>query len=244
MQIWLPTLRKLDIIEKETEDIKKRVDFYLNLREEIRKASGETIDLKAYEADMRHLIDNYIQAEDPQQISSFGDMTLLDIIVKSGITEGVNSLPKGIKANKVAVAETIENNVRQKIIKDHLIDPAFFEEMSKLLEEVIKERNAQALDYQQYLNKIAALAKKVNEGKADDLPVKIKTPAQRALYNNLGKDETIAIACDEAVRYTKKADFRGNPQKENEIKGALYKILNDVNEVERVFAIAKKQADY
>jgi len=32
-------------------------------------------------------------------------------------------LPKGIKGNKEAVAETIANNVRQKIIKEHLIDP-------------------------------------------------------------------------------------------------------------------------
>ena len=46
---------------QEIEDIKKRLDFYLNLREEIRKASGETLDLKTYEADMRYLIDNFIQ---------------------------------------------------------------------------------------------------------------------------------------------------------------------------------------
>lgn len=229
---------------KEIDDIKKQVDFYLNLREEIRKASGETLDLKTYEADMRHLIDNYIQAEDPQQVSDFGDMTLLDIIVKSGIAEAVNALPKGIKKNETAVAETIENNVRQKIIKDHLIDPAFFEEMSQLLIAVIKERNAEAISYQEYLKKIAALAKKVNEGKADNLPPIIKTPAQRALYNNLDKDETLAVDCDKAVRDTKKADFRGNLQKENEVKGALYKILKDVNEVERIFAIVKKQADY
>ncbi len=34
------------------------------LREIIRQASGETLDLKAYEADMRHLIDTYIEADD------------------------------------------------------------------------------------------------------------------------------------------------------------------------------------
>ena len=41
--------------------LKRDLDRYLNLREIIRKASGETIDLKAYEADMRHLIDTYIE---------------------------------------------------------------------------------------------------------------------------------------------------------------------------------------
>ena len=112
--------------QTEIEDIKKKVDFYLKLREEIRNASGETLDLKTYEADMRHLIDNYIQAEEPRTISPFEDMTLLDMIVNSGIADAINSLPKGIKSNKEAVAETIENNVRKKIIKEHLIRPGLF----------------------------------------------------------------------------------------------------------------------
>jgi type I restriction enzyme R subunit len=60
------------------------------------------------------------------------------------------------KEIKQAVAETIENNVRQKIIKDHLIDPAFFEEMSTLLDAVIKERKDNAITYEEYLKKIAA----------------------------------------------------------------------------------------
>ena len=121
----------------EQDEISKRVDFYLKLREEIRMASGETLDMKAYEADMRHLIDNYIQADEPRLISPFGDIPLIELLVKSGITDVLNSLPKGIKGNQQAVAETIENNVRQKIIKEHLIDPAFFEEMSTLLNEII-----------------------------------------------------------------------------------------------------------
>src|SRR5690348_5894617 len=59
--------------------IKKDVERTLKLREIIRQASGETIDLKAYEADMRHLIDTYIQAEAPRTISDFGEVGLLDV---------------------------------------------------------------------------------------------------------------------------------------------------------------------
>lgn len=94
------------------------------LHREVRnpKASGETIDLKAYEADMRHLIDTYIDAEQPRKISPFDDMPLLELIVKTGIAAAVNSLPDGIKRSKDAVAETIANNVRSRIIKDHLND--------------------------------------------------------------------------------------------------------------------------
>ena len=51
----------------------------------IRKASGESLDLKAYEADMRHLIDTYIEADGPRKISPFDNMGLMELIVKTGI---------------------------------------------------------------------------------------------------------------------------------------------------------------
>ena len=52
------------------ERIKALQKQYLDLREIIRKAAGETLDLKPFEADMRHLIDTYIEASAPRKISS------------------------------------------------------------------------------------------------------------------------------------------------------------------------------
>lgn len=228
----------------EQADIKKQVDFYLKLREEIRMASGEVLDMKTYEADMRHLIDHYIQAEDPRQISPFGDLSLIELIVNSGIADAINSMPQGIKGSKQAVAETIENNVRQKIIKDHLTDPAFFEEMSTLLNAVIKERKDNAISYEEYLKKIADIASKVQSGKTDTMPNAIKTSAQRALYNNLGKDEKLALSVHEKIIQIKPDGWRGNEPRENVIKAGLYEILHDFTEVERIFTIIKQQAEY
>jgi type I restriction enzyme R subunit len=228
----------------EIAEIERLVDFYLKLREEIRKASGETLDLKTYEADMRYLIDKYIQAEDPKTISPFADIPLLDLIVKSGIADAIGSLPGGIKSSKVAIAETIENNVRQKIIKDHLLDPAFYDEMSKLLKTIIEERKAQAIEYEDYLHKIAKLVKDLSAGKTVDIPVQLKTAAQRALYNNLGKNETLALQLHETILHVKPDGWRGNEPRENMIKGALFAILKDKEEVERIFDIIKQQAEY
>ncbi|MBW2558602.1 MAG: HsdR family type I site-specific deoxyribonuclease [Deltaproteobacteria bacterium] len=228
----------------EIDEIKKQLDFYLKLREEIRKASGETLDLKTYEADMRHLIDNYIQAEESQKISPFGDLTLLEIIVNTGIADAINSLPKGLQGSKEAVAETIENNVRRKIIKEHLIDPAFFEEMSILLNEIIKERKANAISYEEYLNKIAELAKTVQQGKSEKTPDELKTPAQRVLYNNLGEDTILALEVHENIIKHRPDNWKGNKTKEQIIKGKLYDVLGDEKEVERIFPIVKKQNEY
>jgi len=228
----------------ETIRIKKEIDYYLKLREEIRQASGETLDLKSYEADMRHLIDTYIQADESEVISPFSEMPLLDIIVKSGIADAINSMPDGIKSSQGAIAETIENNVRKKIIKEHLIDPAFFEEMSKLLAEIIKERKANAISYAEYLEKIAELASRVNEGKSDETPKSLVTIAQRALYNNLDKDEVLAMQIDSVVKAVKRDGWRGNLPKEREIKQALFEILNDVDKVENLFKIIREQREY
>jgi type I restriction enzyme R subunit len=225
--------------------IKVDVTRYLKLREIIRQASGETIDLKAYEADMRHLIDTYIEADAPRTISDFGEIGLLDLIVKSGIAEAIKQMPAGIKANKDAVAETIANNVRSKIIKEHLNDPAFYDKMSVLLNEIIADLKTQRIEYEEFLKRIADVAKQVQGGKAPDTPEKLNTPGKRSLYNNLNKDEALALKIDETVRKVRPNAFRGNQAKENVIKRALFPLLgNDRAEVERIFLIIKAQPEY
>ncbi|MCH7225112.1 type I restriction endonuclease subunit R [Haloferula sp. A504] len=245
--------------------IKDRLDHYVKLRDTIRNASGESIDLKAYEADMRHLIDTYIEARDPKKISPFDDMPLLDLIVKSGISKAIGGRLKNLKGNKDAIAETIENNVRSKIIKEQLNDPAFFAKMSKLLDEIIAERKRKAVAYEKYLQKIAALVGKVQAGHEDDVPEALKkSRAVRAIYNNLldktggnpsespaaystDKDAALQRArdIDAEVRRVKRADFRGNQAKENEIKAAIFPLLgDDIDEVNRIFEIIKQQAEY
>ena len=42
----------------------------------------------------------------------------------------------------------------------------------------------------------------------------------------------------------KQEGFRNNPVKENKIKRALYQILNDEDEVERVYQIVVEQEEY
>ncbi|MDD2770265.1 MAG: restriction endonuclease subunit R, partial [Methylococcus sp.] len=238
--------------------IKRQIDHYLAIREIVRKASGETLDLKAYEADMRHLIDTYIQAEEPRKISPFDDMPLLELIVKTGIAEAIARQLGGLKGNKDAVAETIENNVRRKIIKEHLNDPAYYDKMSALLDEIIAARKAKAVEYEEYLRRIAELARKVEAGQAGDTPEELKqSPGLRALYNNLkcgdkplGAAEVpgeyavpgdpvlrLALKIHETVRELRPDGWRGVQAREQVVKQALYGVLQDVAEVERIFRI-------
>lgn len=254
--------------ESDIKRIKAKVNDYLNLREIIRKASGETIDLKAYEADMRHLIDTYIQADVPRKISPFDDMPLLELVVKSGIADAINQLPEGIRGDRTAVAETIENNVRSKIIKDHLNDPAYFEKMSVLLDEVIAFRKEQADRYEEYLQRIAELAKRVQLGQEVETPASLTTPGRRALYNNLKKELEsmpnlqasqpgmpfgeaaadpvleLALRVDASIKTNRPDGWRGVHAREQIVKQAIYNVLLDIDLVERIFPIIEKQGEY
>jgi len=224
--------------------IKQKIEHYLAIRDIIRKASGETLDLKAYEADMRHLIDTYIQADEPRKISPFDDLPLLELIVKTGIADAINQQLGGLKGNKNAIAETIENNVRRKIIKEHLNDPAFFEKMSALLDEIIAARKAKAIEYEEYLKRIAEVAKKVEAGKSEDTPEQLDTPGKRALYNNLDQNEALTLKIDETIKQVRPDGWRGVQAREQIIKAALYGVLQDIAEVERIFLIIKAQIEY
>ena len=142
---------------------------------------------------MRHLIDTYIEADEPRKISPFDNMGLLELIVKTGIADAIAQPARRHEGQKNAIAETIENNVRSKIIKEHLNDPAFYEKMSALLDEIIAARKAKAIEYEEYLKRIAELAKKVEAGQAEDTPETLDTPGKRALYNNLEQNEALAL---------------------------------------------------
>jgi type I restriction enzyme R subunit len=224
--------------------IKKQLAYYLDIREVIRKASGETLDLKAYEADMRHLIDTYIEADEPRKISAFDNMGLMELIVKTGIANAITTQLGGLKGNRNAISETIENNVRSKIIKEHLNDPAFYEKMSALLDEIIAARKAKAIEYEEYLKRIADLASKVEAGLAEETPEELDTPGKRALWNNLGQNEELALKIDASVRHVRPDGWRGVLAREQVIKAAIYGVVQDAAEVERIFLIVKAQGEY
>ncbi len=227
--------------------IKDEVTHYDKARDEVKLASGDYVDMKMYEPAMRHLLDTYIRAEDSEVVSDFEDIGLIELIVEKGLG-ALDKLPKDIKGNREAMAEAIENNMRKVIIDEKPVNPKYYEEMSKLLDALIKERRLQALEYQKYLEKIKVLAAKVSPGKQPDsglYPESINTPAKRALYDNLGNNETLANKIDTAVRYTKKEGWIGNTFKEREVTNAIrVELGNHVAQLDEVVELVQHQNEY
>ncbi|MBD2147579.1 HsdR family type I site-specific deoxyribonuclease [Sphaerospermopsis sp. FACHB-1194] len=228
---------------REIFDIQQEVKHYQIVSEEIKLASGDKIDFKVYQNDMRHLIDSYIGAKESQILANFENLTLVELIVNNGVS-AVNSLPPGIRNNQTAVAETIENNLRKLIIEQEPTNPKYFEKISILLNELIAIRQDETLAYQEYLQKIVALAKQIQQpSTSSQYPESLDTPAKRSLYDNLDQNEELALDIDAAVRNSKQDSWRGNKMKERLIKNAIKKYIKP-EDLESIFEIIKQQSEY
>lgn len=233
----------------EIKSIKVRVERFARLRDTIRNASGEQLDLKAYEADMRQMIDVYVEAKAPKKVSAFSETPLLEILVKSGILEALSSLPDVIRSNEHAVAETITNNVRTTIKERRTTDPAYFDKMSTLLAQIVAELRARQIDYEEYLRRITELAAKIEAGADDTTPRRLTTPGTRALYSNLpgnSDEERTQTALDvaAAVARVSQADWRGDHRKEQDVKRAMFEVLGDQGLVESLFKVVTRQSEF
>lgn len=221
----------------------EKIKFYVELKQAIGNKSGDFLDYHAYEPDMRKLIDNYIVASDSVKIGEFDDLTLLDFVKEQGEEMVDEATPAG---QKEGAAEAIENNIRRKVVEKVTVNPKYYERMSDILSKLIEDRKKGVRDYKELLEKYIELAKNVDQPESNDSypePIR-KSKALQAIYDNVGEDENLAIKLHEAVMKSKMSGFRGDSIKENKIKKALFIILNDEAEVERVFKIIEKQEEY
>jgi len=237
-------IHKLGYSVPEASKIKEEVQYYSDLRDTIKQASGDYIDLKQYEPGMRQLMDMYLNANASKKISDFENKTLVELIVKLGDDTSAISEEKK-KGKQQAVAETIENNVRKVINEESQTNPKYFEKMSKLLDELIELRNQEAIEYEEYLKQIKELAKQVtNPEGSTSYPSTINTRAKQALYDNLDKDEELSMVLDEAVKYNKLDGWRDGGIKEKKLRIVVNKYIEDPEKVMELMKIIKAQDEY
>ena len=229
--------------ESERIKIKEEIVFFTNLRDEIEKHSNDFIDLKQFEPAMRHLIDTYIRAEETETI--LADQTLLELFV-SDPEKLKKNLPKSLK-NEESMAEAMTHNLRKTIIERRPTYPMYFDRMSKILEQLVqdlKNENITKKEFFEQLREYATKFVKPDRDPDNEYPKRINTPGKQALYDNLGQDEELTLAAEEAIELNKQADFRENTLKERKIKNALRKVLPKGTDIDAIFNIIKEQSEY
>lgn len=233
--------------EQQAAQIRIDVEFYTKVRDEIKIASGDFVDMKQFEPGMRQMLDLWVDADPSETLMDFEELGLLELIIERG-EEALDGLPADMRGNQEAMAEAIENNVRRTIVDENPVNPKYYEKMSVLLDELIALRRQQAISYQEYLEHVRELAKQVKHpqsGSKSTYPASIDTLAKKALFDNLGQDEVLVTKIDTAVRHTKKADWYGDRFKEREISFAIAEEIKGYSvTVADVMALVKAQKEY
>ena len=234
--------------DAEAAGIKAEVAHYANVRDEVKLGAGEDVDFKQYEAGMRHLLNTYISAKPSELLSDFEDAGLIDLIVKLG-AGAIDKLPKGIKKDPEAVAETITNNMRKVIIDERPMNPKYYDRMSELLDALLQERRKGALDYKDYLAKLLEQAAQLGKGEGTgvEYPDWANNGARRALYDFFIPELGVAVEVDRAVRHSKPDSWVGNAIKEKKVKRAITKELPEDFDplcLDELFELVKARHEY
>ena len=237
-------------------------ELFSDIRTAIKKHSGEELDIKPYEADMRHLINTYIHADPPNSLGSVDNYSLVDLIIETGIHDAISrKLNEKGKLSQNAVAEGIINNVRKTIIRGQLTDPKFYEEMSQLLDDLIQLKRNITESYEAFLQKAEALVRRM-AGKATTgmHPTVLNShPEAIRMFNNLASipadtfqcptDEDdkaiLALNIDRAMREKAPAGWKGDYTRENQVLNALFLLMDrDRKATVALFEIIKNQSGY
>ncbi len=242
--------------------LQKEVEFYAEIRSAIKKHSGEELDIKPFEADMRHLLNTYIQADPAADLGELGEMSLTELIIKTGIHDAIaRKLNEKGKLSKNAIAEGIINNVRKTIIREQLTDPRFYAQMSKLLDDLIKQSRTDALAYEAFLRQAEDLVKRLAAKQPEEGVPSVLHGKREAtvIYNNLeglprgkfqypDRDEDkalLAIRLDSVVRENSPAGWKGDQAREAQVLNALFPVLDrDREATSALFEIIKNQSGY
>lgn len=231
---------------EQVKGLDQEVQYFIKVRDVVRAASGDYIDLKGYDPDMRHLIDTYLSAKPSRLLSSFGDIPLVQLLVECGI-DAVKDMPSKTKKEQEAVAETIENNVQKEIVEKQQSNPKYYEKMSALLRGIIEQRKNEVINYEEYLKKIVELAKDIRKPESTSrYPESVrKSAAMRAFFDNLDGDAQLAIGVHSAVIDARLDGFRGNLVKERKILRAIEASLNgDKVKAKELMKIVIEQSEY
>ena len=253
--------------ETDAAALQKEVDFYSEVRSAIKKHSGEELDIKPYEADMRHLLNTYVQADPAADMGNLNSLSLTELIVETGIHDAIaRKLNEKGKLSRNAIAEGIINNVRKTIIRDQLTDPRFYAQMSKLLDDLIQQSRADAAAYEVWLKNAEEMVKRMakKDAIAGVPSVLHGKPEAIVLYNNLPdilaggtsvlREEspqaqearvTLALKIDRAMREHAPAGWKGDDTREKQVLNALFPIMSrDRSATQAIFEIIKNQPRY
>jgi len=234
---------------EEAKLIHQKVTDFDELRKAIMLRSGDTTDLKQYNAMMRQLLDQYVQAPKSSILEKLDDLSFLDVIDTNKSPEDPDGLGKIIDEEKeaggqFAAAETIVSYTRKYIIRKRDANPEYYDNLSEKLNKILEEMKQQTKEYRETLHQLVELMRELR-GNKTQYPSAVDTDGKKALYDNLGNDETLALCTYKVIKENAEVGFREIKNRMIALRKAIERIEGmPADKVDVVLNIAKNNPEF
>ena len=226
--------------EKKIATYKADLNFFMRLRNSVRRRYAEVVDFKEYEPRIRKLIDQHVGTGKVERITDLVDIFNTDAFVK----EVEKLAGSASKADTIAyrTKRTIRDRVRE--------DPAFYRRFSQLLQEAILAFREHRLSDAEYLRKVSKIADRVRNRTGDNIPQELAhRDVAKAFFGVVqevfaarGKpandaravSATASLAIDDIVQEHLIVNWTRNPDVQNRMKGAIDDYLFELKDEEGV----------
>jgi len=214
----------------------EKVSFYEQLRIALMLRSGDSVDIKVYDAEMRSLIDRYVSADASETIDELSDVSFLTLIQDE--IDGGNSNQTRCGGQRGS-AEAIIHNTRGRINRSRNSNANLYERLSKQLKKLLEDLHNEKIAYADFLKKIKEINEELINGGAVNDP-RLDNMAKRALYDNLGDNAELALEMYELITTHASPGFRTIPAFQVKLKRKIDQKLTGTGfDAQAIFEIAK-----
>ncbi len=210
---------------EEANSIYTKVKDYEELRHAIMQRSGDYVDMKKYDAQMRALLDRYIVAPRSEKLETLDNFSFLDIIninPETGEAEIDPDVEQELGGARGA-AETMTANVRRAINRKREQNPEEYKKFSERINRLIEELRQGAIEYKDFLKGIKEMGEALRQGNTTD--ERLDTPAKKDLCDNLGGNVELALRVHEVAKRYAFPRFREVPTIYRQLRR---KIMNEL----------------
>lgn len=134
--------------------------------------------------------------------------------------------------------------MRALLIEKKSQDPAYFESLSELLENLIEKRKNNNISLEEYTEQISEIAKKIQNTAAMDLPTEINSPEKRALYHFFDKNIELALTLNDIIQREAQSGWRENTFKTKKLQQKILPFFPETYDIERFMELLKNQKNY
>ena len=196
----------------DAEDIYRKVKDYDELRHALMQRSGDYVDMKLYDAQMRSLLDRYIIAPRSEKLAELDDFSFLDII---NINEATGEADIDANAEQElggqrGVAETMTANVRRVVNRKREQNPEEYRRFSDRINRLLEELRQGVIEYKEFLKQIKQIGEELKHQNAID--PRLDSAAKKDLCDNLGGNVELTLQVYNVAKQFAQPRFRQNKQ--------------------------------